>query len=717
MPTTPPMPVIPASKTEAFRFAPADLWRMFKERWIIGFVLGALAAGLIVYFQPDDTAIYHTEASLLFADHKDHVLNIADVVDTNLDSASALSTHVEQLRSTAFFEYLLVSFTPEETKRIVAPYLNHAKPDEAPPSLAAIIRPNVSISIRKGGANIITIGINNRDPENAALIANRFAQKYIAYSLDRASSGTNSAIVFLRNQAEDVRRQVEDAEKAMQDYRAKYNLASLGQNRDVVVQKVGSIGGTLVKIEMNEIELQGILDNVDRFAAAKRPLTDLPQILSVPQVAQAKATLETLREQRILLEERYLARHPKMKENELQAIEAQRQLDDGITKAVAELRTNHDVALRYEKQLRSELNEAEAKARDLDKVTVDYSFLEQNVQAKRATYARLSERMNEASITGQMDNINIRVFDSAWVPSLPAGNPLGMTLIIAVCAGVTCLVVFPIAIGLFDTRIKTTGQVESVLGQKLLGVLSRIKQPNAAKRAQAFLHDKDGQLTESYRGLYSEIEIASTLAYPKSLLITSSVPNEGKSLIACNLASVFSSHGRRTLLVDCDLRRPALHNYFETEGKEGWIQWLQQPAGERPALPSAIVNLAPRLDLLPAGTVPSNCTQMLEQLSHAGVQKQLLASYDLVIFDTPPATIFPDALLLARSCHEMIYVCLFSSVRLNTVKRALTHLASSGVHCLGVILNLMPANTEYGYYNYGAKSAKYYKTYAKRNPA
>jgi capsular exopolysaccharide synthesis family protein len=717
MSTTPPMPVIPASKSEAFRFAPADLWRMFKERWIIGFVLGAIAAGLIVYFQPDDTAVYHTEASLLFADHKDHVLNIPEVVDTNIDSASALSTHLEQLRSTAFFEYLLVSFTPEETKRIVAPYINHARPDEAPPSLAAIIRPNVGIYIRKGGANIISIGVNNRDPENAALIANRFAQKYIAYNLDRASSGTNSAIVFLRNQAEDVRRQVEDAEKAMQDYRAKYNLASLGQNRDVVIQKVGSIGSTLVKIEMNEIELQGILDNVDRFQAAKRPLTDLPQILAVPQVAQAKAALETLHEQRLLLEERYLARHPKMKENELQTIEARRQLEEGITKAVAELRTNHDVALRYEKQLRSELAAAEAKARDLDKVTVDYGFLEQNVQAKRATYARLTERMNEASITGQMDNINIRVFDSAWVPSVPVGNPLGMTLIIAACAGVACLVVFPIAIGLFDTRIKTTGQVESVLGQKLLGVLSRIKQPNAAKRAQAFLHDKDGQLTESYRGLYSEIEIASTLAYPKSLLITSSVPNEGKSLIACNLASVFSSHGRRTLLVDCDLRRPALHNYFETEGKEGWIQWLQQPASERPALPSAIVNLAPRLDLLPAGAVPSNCTQMLEQLSHAGVQKQLLASYDLVIFDTPPATIFPDALLLARSCHEMIYVCLFSSVRLNTVKRALTHLASSGVHCLGVILNLMPANTEYGYYNYGAKSAKYYKTYAKRNPA
>jgi polysaccharide biosynthesis transport protein len=710
------MPVIPASKPEAFRFAPADLWRMFKERWIIGFVLGAIAAALIVYFQPDDAAVYRTEVSLLFAERKDRVLNIADVVDTSLASAAALNTHIEQLRSKAFFEYLLVSFTPEETKRIVTPYLNVAHPEEAPPSLASIIRPNVGVFVRKG-VNILGISVINRDPENAALIANRYARKYIDYNQDRANSGTNSAIVFLRNQAEDMRHQVQEAETSLQNYRAKNNFASLGENKNVVVQKVGSLGGTLVKVQMEVIELQSIIDNIERFQSTGRPLIELPQIIGAPQVAQSKAALDQLHGQRILLEERYLARHPRMKENELQTIEARKQMELGIEKTVADIRTRHDVSLQYEKQLKSELSAAEAKARELDKVFVDYGFLEQDVAAKRATFARLTERLNETSISGQLENINIRVFDTAWVPNTPTENPMGMTIILASAAGLGCLIIFPIAIGLFDTRIKTTGQVETVLGQKLLGVLQRIKQPSAAKRAQAFLHDKDGQLTESYRGLYSEIEIASTLAYPKSLLITSSVPNEGKSLIACNLASVFSSHGRRTLLVDCDLRRPALHDYFETDGKVGWIQWLQQPAAERPALPPAIVNLAPRLDLLPAGTVPSNCTQMLEQLAHAGIQKQLLAAYDLVIFDTPPATIFPDALLLARSCHELIYVCLFSSVRINTVKRALTHLASSGVHCLGVILNLMPASTEHGYYNYGGKSAKYYKTYAKRNPS
>jgi len=715
MSTTPSVPALAASKSESFRFAPADLWRMFKERWLVGFALGAAAAALIIYFQSDNPAVYRTEVSLLFSDKRDRVLNIAEVVNTGVQG-DQLATEIEQLRSKAFVEYLLVSFTPEETKRILAPYLDTAHPEQAAPSLASVIRPNTTVFVRKG-TNIVGIGITNRDPENAALIANRYARKYIDYSMERASNGTNSAIIFLRNQADDMRAQVEAGETALQEYRAKNNLAALGENKNVVIQKIGSLGATLVKVEMEEIELQSVIDSIDRFQKEGRALTELPRIMAYPQVAQAMANLGTLRAQRVLLEERYLAKHPRMRDNTLQTEEALKQLKDGVDRAVADIRAHHETALQYGRQLRSELRAAEARARDLDKVSVDYGFLEQAVQTKRATYARITERLNEASIASQMDNTNIRIFDSAWVPAMPTENSLDIAVLLALGTGLACLIVIPIGIGLFDTRIKTTGQVETTLGQKLLGVLQRIRQPNAAKRAQAFLHDKDGPLTESYRGLYSEIEIASNLAYPKSLLITSSVPNEGKSLIASNLASVFSSHGRRTLLVDCDLRRPALHNYFETDGRTGWIQWLQQPASERPALPPAIVNLAPRLDLLPAGSVPSNCTQMIEQLAHAGVQKQLLAAYDLVIFDTPPATIFPDALLLARSCHELIYVCLFSRVRLNTVKRALSHLASTGVHCLGVIMNLMPANTGHGYYNYGGKSAKYYKAYARHNPS
>jgi len=703
--------------TRHSRFSPADLWRMFKERWLTGLLCGAVAAAAVLFFQPEQPPLYSTEVYLLFSLKKDRVLNIPEVVDTTLQTAGELNTHIEQLKSKTFFEYLLVSFTPEETKRILAPYLDPEHPDQPAPTLASVIRPNTSVFVRKG-TTILGISVTNRDPENAALIANRYARKYIDYNLDRASTGTNSAIVFLRNQAEDMRRQVSQTENGLQEYRAQHNLASLGENQNVVTQKLASVGAALVHAQMDQIELQTVLANIAMFQKEGRPLVELPAILSFGQVAQSRATLETLRGQRNLLAERYLARHPRMKDNEIQINEAQRQLDEGIARAVADYRTRHDVAARYEEQLRGEMRATETQAREYDRISVEYKLMEQDAQTKRAAYTRIIDRLNEASISSQMEDVNIRIFDRAWVAAAPTEDTMLLTLLLAGGACLACTLLVPICIGFCDTRVKTTEQVELALGQKLLGGLPRIRKSSAPERAQAFLQDKHQPVTESYRGLYGEIEVVSTLAYPKSLLITSSVPNEGKTFVACNLASVFASHGRRTLLVDCDLRRPTLHEYLEVSGQRGWVQWLQEPAALRPALPDNIVNLAPRLDLLPAGAVPSNCTQLLEQFAHVDIQKQLLAAYDLVIFDTPPATIFPDALLLARSCHELIYVCQFGSVRLNTVRRSLTHLASSGVRVLGVILNLLPAaGADLGFHGYGSKSMKYYKAYANRTPA
>ncbi len=704
----------PASS--ALRLAPADLGRMFRERWHLGLLLGAVAAAAIIYFEPAGPPLYRTEVYLLFSPRKDRVLNIPDVVDTSLQSAGELNTHVEQLRSKAFFEYFLASFTPEDTKRIQAPYLEPATPGEPVPGLAAIIRPNVTVFTRKG-TTILGIAVANLDPECAALIANRYARKYIDYNLDRATSGTNSAIVFLRQQAEDLRRQVAAAEGALQDYRKQHNLAALGETQNVVVQKLASLGTTLVGAQMEQIALQTVIKNIARFQETGQPLIELSAVLAAGQVAQAKATLEGLQARRVLLEERYLPRHPRMVENALEMAEARRQLDTGIEQAVADFRTRHDVAVRYEQQLRNEMQAAETRARELDKVSIDYKFLEQDMQTKRAAYTRITDRLNDTSISSQLDDINIRVFDQALVPPAPLANPMQNTFLLAagVCLG--SLLFVPLGLGLLDNRVKTPVQVETGLDQKLLAALPRTQQSTAAERAQAFLREKHGTLTESYRGLYSVIEITSALTYPKSLLITSSVPGEGKSLIASNLGSVFSSHGRRTLLVDCDLRRPALHHYFQVSGSQGWIEWLQQPAAERPALPPSIVNLAPRLDLLTAGRVASNCTQLLEQLARAGIQKQLLAAYDLVIFDTPPVTVFPDALLLARSCHELVYVCQYNRVSFRTVRRAIAQLASTGVRPLGIVLNQMRlTGASHDFYGYGTKSGKYYQDYSQQPP-
>jgi len=705
----------PKARPGALHRTPRDFLDMFIERWWIGALAGTVAAALIVIFRPHFEPIYTTEVSLLFEARKDRVLNIQEVVDTSLQTASELNTHMEQLRSKTFADYVLASFSPAETELIQKAYADPLKPGAAPPSLAGIIRPNVTVFARRG-VPILGIQVSNRSPEAAALIANRYARKYIDYNLDSANTRTNSAIVFLRNQAEETRAQVDAAENAMQSYRAKNNLAAIGETQNVVLRQMSSLGTAVVQATLDQIDAKSLIDKVEEYQRSHRNLLEIPQILSSGQVSALNNSLNNLLSQHTILSERYLPQHPKIKQNELEASEARRMLNESIDKAIADLRARYEVTAQYLQRLQSETAGSEVQVRELDKISVDYKFLDQDANAKRATYARIVDRLTEANIASQMANTNIAIFDPAWTPDTPSDTGAMEIAVKAGTAGFGLLVLLPLLLGLLDTRIRTPAQVEESLQEPLLGVVKKMGKMGDAEKAQVYRLSKNRDLAEAYRGIFSEIEVRSPLGFPKALLVTSSVPAEGKSLLCSNLAAVFASHRRRTLLVDCDLRRPTLHRYFGIKPTSGWVHWLETPPADRPAAPEGIVHVGEFLDLLPAGRTSEHPTELLDHLSRRETLLPLLENYDLVIFDTPPAAIFPDALLLARCCHEMIYVCRYRTVKPAIIRKVIDRFHGAGISILGIVLNQLPESKarSYGYHGYGTQSADYYKAYEEK---
>jgi capsular exopolysaccharide synthesis family protein len=703
-----------SEKAPALRISPQDILQMYRERWLLGLIVGLAAAIVFFVLQPKQFPTYRTEASLLFETRKDRVLPIQDVVDTQVQTVNELNTHLEQLRSQTFFDYAIASFTPAEAKRIQEAYRDPEQKDAPLPAVADIIRSGYYVYARKG-TMIVTIGISNRDPEIAAMIANRIARRYIDFNLDRANTGTNSAIVFLRNQAEDMRNQVEAAENAMQAYRAKNNIAILGQTQSVVLQKVSSVGNELVKAQMEQVETHSLLEKIEDYQARGKDLLEIAAVISYGQVASHAAQLADLRAQRGFLEQRYLKEHPKMKDNAVQMQEATKLLADNIAMAIASLQTRLNVAKQYESRLRSELDEAQKNVHDLDRVSIEYKLLEQEAETKRATYSRIVDRLNEANVTSQLENVNIKLFDPAFVPGFPAGSPFLIACLESAGLGVFLFLVLPLIFGFIDTRVKTVANVEQGLGQVLLGAVKNIRGLGETERAHAFRLHKDGALEESYRGIYSEIDIRSTSPIPKIVAITSTMPGDGKSLTASNLAAAFAAHGRRTVLIDCDLRRPTLHRIYGASGSKGWTQWAQSPLPPEQKGKPATIAVAENLELLPAGGMAKNPTETLDRLASSGLLKLLTAHYDIVMLDTPPVAVFPDALLLCRHCQELIYVCKFGAVRLSVVRRTLQRLRETGVTVLGLILNQMPETKlhTYGYQGYGSQRTDYYDAYAK----
>jgi polysaccharide biosynthesis transport protein len=697
-------------------FSPRALLNMFLERWWIGLIAGVVAAAAFVLAQPKQQPQYWTEVQLLFEPKEKRVLDIREVVDTTTSSTLDLHTHIARMRTDQFYDYVQGSFSPKEIEMIQNPYRNPELPNSPPPSVRSIIKPQIRIT-PESATTIVRIGMVHRDPEAAALIANRYARKYIDYMVDEAMTGTNSAILWLRNQAEEKRSELEMATRAMQDFREKHNMASVGENKGVIAQKVASLGQSLVSTELEQTNLRSVLANIKDAKDNGRSFLDVPQIATYGTIPALRSELDDLRSQRVLLSQRFLDEHPRMKENALAIDTLEKRITSTVNLAVSELESRYEALRQHEQRLRKEFADTEKRLQELDRTTDQYKYLEADYAFKGSSLNQILGRLQETMMVEQLNNVNIRILDRANVPSFPINGTPKQTALQAAAIGLLLLFGVPLGLGFLDSRVKSPADVESSLEQTLLGGIKTMKKLSETERPNVFRLGKDDSLSEAYRGIFSEIEIRSVVPFPKRMLVTSSVPSEGKSLTASNLAAVFAAHGRKTLLVDCDFRRPTLRRYFGATAGVGLLPWLRENS-HRPDVQvdthkMGIMNIGPSFDLLPAGDAIKNPTEVIDQIASCDLFNKLSKHYDFIVIDTPPAAVFPDALLLSRFCSEMVYVCRFKVVRKAVIKKTLSKFTESGINILGVVLNCVPSSSvmNYGYDGYGAYNSEYYKSY------
>jgi capsular exopolysaccharide synthesis family protein len=239
------------------------------------------------------------------------------------------------------------------------------------------------------------------------------------------------------------------------------------------------------------------------------------------------------------------------------------------------------------------------------------------------------------------------------------------------------------------------------------------------ERAHIMAKDLDHTASEAFRGLFGHLQLNSVVPYPKVLMVTSTLPGEGKSMIANNLAATFASHGKKTLLVDCDFRRPNLHLYYGKDNACGVLRWLNAwngaisgPLEEDQDL--GILPVKQNLFLLRAGGEHRRATELFETEQFAKLVTTLRQQFDVVIIDTPPLGVFPDAMLVSRKCDEAIYVCRFNTVNRSKIRKSIDRLKKSEAVLAGVVLNGLPTGKQsayYDYYGYGSNENKRYKAY------
>lgn len=685
-----------------------DYYIILRERLWIALPLALIISIGMAYYQSRAIPLYRSSATLQI-EKPEKVVTSQEVVDTGINSDIELNTYLQVIASAKMRNRVQESLTPQERQILQRPYLKDLAPGSTPP--AGVDLGNMSVqSVRS--TFLINISVAHRDPEAAAILANRYIEQFIDSLLENVSGGHDYAVKYLKDRAKQLEEEARVAEQKLQDYMRAQNLVSLDNSTNIAQARLTAVNAALQTARLERLAIEEQSHLVERYRSEKRNLIEIASIANYGSVPVLSKQLEELNRDQALLAERYLERHPKMI-NVVNAIAvAQEQLDAAITLAIADLKTNLERALANEKTLEQEYAAQEKEQLRLRDLSIEYRSLENQAQVAKNNYSQILDRLTQATTSKYLEKIPVRPLD----PALPASQPYTPDLgrITRTSIGVGFLVFFGVAIGLsfIDDRIKSAWDIEHFIGANLLGIIPDLSSLKDSEKYRLVLENKNTGGVEPFLGVYSSVKIHSKLDFPKSILVTSTIPGEGKTLISSNLAGSFARHGKSVLLIDCDLRRPMLHRHFDQPNESGLICWFEHGASLEGDLTAdarlGITQIGENLSLLSSGGRSKTPTQILESPVFGQLLEKLKKHYDLIVVDSPPLGAVTDSLLIAERVDEVIYVCRFNRAFRKHIRLYIKALRSGKNELLGVVLNgLSPRRIEY-YSNY-----RYYRSYKK----
>jgi succinoglycan biosynthesis transport protein ExoP len=687
-----------------------DYYIILREHLWISLPLALVISVGFFYYQARKAPVYEAVASLQF-EKPETVVTSQGVVDPSVRSDVDLNTYIHDIDSNRLRLSVIQSFNPAEKQILERPAMKGLPPGATPPPVGALLGSIDAEPLRN--SYLITITVHNEDPEAAALVANRYVDKFMDYLFESVGGKNEEAVTYLKQRSEQLQKNAEDTEKDLQEYMRQHNLVSLDKSIDIVSDRLKAVNAALTSARLEMLSVQDRAQEVNDFKREGKNLLEIAYISTHGSVPTLKAELSEAEQTQALLNERYLEKHPKVIDNANRIAITKAQLDRAVELAIADLQTQLAAARDSVAALEKEYAAQESQELALRALSVDFNSLQSRATVAKNYYMEILDRLNQTTTFKNLDKISLHPLDRATVPGAPVSPNIPSILRTSIGLGLFVFLAIAIGFRFVDDRVKSAWDVEAFIGVHLLGIipqLTNLRDEEKIGLPEATEGNETGN--EAFLGLYSAAKIQSKLDFPKSILVTSTIPGEGKTLISCNLASCFARHGKKTLIMDCDLRRPMLHRHFRQQNTTGIISWFEQGARlDGDVLTNTelgIVKLADNLWLLTSGGRSKSPTELLENPVFPQLLERLKKTFDLVVVDSPPMGAVTDATLIAERTDEVIYVCRFNRAYRKHIKLYIKALREGKNEILGIVLNgLSPRRIEY-YSNY-----RYYRSYKK----
>ncbi len=659
-----------------------------------------------------DTKRYIASASVQINDQSKNVLgdveDASNQVNNTWDTERFLQTQVEILKSRTLAIRVIKKLQLEGNAKFyermgVTPPAAGTPPNTMRELTIGLVRGNMLVRLPRN-SRIATITFESTDPGLSAQIANAYSEEFIQASLQQRYDSSAYARDFVANQLIEAKGKLEQSERNLNAYARQAGLIRTrdsGPGTGTDGGEAGAGTSSVTTASLMQLNAAASQAKANRIAAESKLRSIGRNSLLSNREAMSNPVVQQLFTQRAEIEAklqdeltRHLEGHPNVRQLRAQLKTIDAQLGIAAQNLRSSADAEYQAAVSTERQLEAQVNALKTATLAEQDRSVEYNLLAREADTNRALYDGLLQRYKELNASAGISNSNIAIVDKAEAPLAHSSPNLLKNLAYALLIGLGLAAVTTFLRSQFDDTVRVPEDVEHKLELPLLGVIPRARgtDPDEA------LADPKSPVSEGYNSLRGSLLYSTSHGLPKSLLVTSSQPSEGKTTTSYAIAQGFARMGRKVLLVDVDLRRPSVHRRLELDNEKGMSTLLtNQDSIDHVIKPSGLKNL----DVITSGPVPPSPTELIASLRMEELIEEFGARYDVVVFDSPPVLGLADAPLISALVEGVIFIIESERARRGSLKSSLRRLRAMRPVILGAVLTMFdPSKLSHGYSEY-----------------